>query len=308
MFSFYNNDWGFGWGGGDSIWNPAYPKLIASGYDRNYYISTAQLQPSPYFSQELIVAKIGGLASLINAVDDDVPPTENLQGDALAAYNAVCQNVTTEINGYLSSIYPIPLAQTGTVAVIQVTGLSTDGNNSITSIQVIEGGNYLTPPIAVNTPAFLKYSDPLWQARYFEWNQQYPLVGAGAEFTVTYETQNYSDESGQVLQTYTIDGTPTITSGGTNYCMGDLLVLTGGTSMVPAKVREAALILICHSFYQRRIAPEEKNIFDPQARYWRKFFEQIGEGETQLDGTYKRFFTPATSWNVESVLNGANSL
>ena len=44
------------------------------------------------------------------------------------------------------------------------------------------------------------------------------------------------------------------------------------------------------------------------AKFWRKLLVEIQEGEKQLDGTYKRFFAATSSWNVESVLNGANSL
>jgi hypothetical protein len=289
-----------GWGG-----NPAYRKLIACGYDPECYISTAQIAPSPYVSLPLVQARIGGIIKLIEACDDSVPPVNNLTGPALAVYNSVVQNVTTEINGYLSSIYPIPLVQTGTVCILRITGISSDGNGTITSLEIVNGGNYLTPPAEDNSPVYLRHFDNSCQDWSWEWQCQ---QGSGAVLEVAFTQQPYSDESGQVLQMNTVTVVPTITGGGTNYQCGQLLVLVGGTSVVPAKVREASLILICHSLYQRRIAPDEKNLFADLAKMWRKFFMDIGEGEAQLDGTYKRFFTPATSWNTESVLNGADSL
>jgi hypothetical protein len=125
---------------------------------------------------------------------------------------------------------------------------------------------------------------------------------------VTYGGVNYSDESGQTLQAQTVIGTPAIVSGGQNYNLNDLLVLTGGASFVPAKIRQAALELFFYECYKRRLAPDEKNPGVEQAKYWRKLLVEIQEGERALDGTYKRFFSATSSWNVQSVLNGANSL
>lgn len=304
MFNgFYNESVIGGWDA-----NPAYRKLVACGYDPFCYISTAQIAPSPYVSLALVEAKIGGLAFLINAVDDSNPPVNNLIGAALLTYNSVVQNVTTEINGYLSSIYPIPLVQTGTVCILRITSVSTDGNGTITALEVVQGGNYLTSPIVANVPAYLRHSDINCNNYCFGDGWQVCKNGTGAILNVAYAQTPCSDESGLVLQMNTVNAVPTITNGGTGYCCGQLLVLTGGTSVVPAKIREAALILICHSLYQRRIAPDEKNLFADLAKFWRKFFTDIGEGTMELDGTYKRYFSAATSWNTESVLNGANSL
>ena len=119
---------------------------------------------------------------------------------------------------------------------------------------------------------------------------------------------NYSDESGQVLQAQTVNGTPAIVSGGTGYQVNDLLVLTGGSSFVPAKVRQACLDLICHTLYKRRLAPDEKNPFSNLAKYWRDLFIKIGEGEAVLDGTYKRNFSAGMAWTQPSVVFGSNSL
>ena len=303
----YNENWRLGFNP-----NPGRQTFAGFGYDPASYISTAKLTPSPYVSQELILAKIGGINPLIRMVDDagnkSINPNEPPNNPNAAILSSVIQNVVTEINGYLSSIYPIPLAQTGTVSVIQVTGVSTDGLGAITSIQVIQAGSYLTAPAASNSPAYLRHLDPAANCNFWGENWQNCQAGTGAVLTVTYAAQNYSDESGQVLQAQTVTGTPVIATAGTGYNVCDLLVLVGGSSFVPAKIREAALVLICHSLYQRRLAPNENNIFAPQAKYWRKFFEDIGEGEKELDGTYKRFFSATSAWDQKSVLFGANSL
>ena len=311
------DNWPFG-GVGYGYGYPARQRLVGFGYDPHCYIATAALAPSPYTTQQLIIARLGGLNKLIEACDDSQPPTGSLNPNnppnnpAYLTYQAVIQNVVTEINGYLSSVYPCPLAQTGTVCIIQVTGLSTDGLNSITSVDVIEPGNYLVAPAANQFPAYMCYTDPLAQERLWAniYGTQSELceAGTGANFTVAYTAGNYSDESGQTIQTQSVAIAPAIVSGGQNYQLNDLLVLTGGQSVVPAKVRQAALDLICHSLYQRRLAPEEKNIFDSMAKMWRQFFIEIGEGTKELDGTFKRFYSAGQSWNQRSVLFGANSL
>ena len=306
---FFGNEFGeLGFG-----YNPARQTLADGGFDRHTYISTAQLGASPYVTNSLIQARIGGLLRLIESVDDMQPPEGSIGvgTQALATLNSVIQNVTTEINGYLSSIYPIPLAQTGTVAVLQVTGLSTDGLNAVTGLAVPESGNYLTAPGASQNPVYLRYIDPLADERL--WNTIYGtpnfcMGGTGLHVTVAYSTATVTDESGNAILVSQISGTPSIVAGGINYNLNDLLVLTGGTSVVPAKIREAALVLICHSLYQRRLSAEEKNPFSFLAKYWREFLRDIGEGEKQLDGTYKRFFSAGAVWGQRSVLFGANSL
>ena len=303
--------------------NPAYPVLTGFGYDPHEYISTAQLAPSPYTTQDLIVAKIGGINRLISAVDDSKPPSNtmaptiggNHPNPAYVNLSNLVQIITTEINGYLSSIYPLPLAQTGTVCVLQVTGLSTDGLNSITGLDVVIPGNYLTAPAVNQTPAYMRYVDPLNPCELWEnisvaqgLTPYLPQSGSGASLTVTYAQKSFSDESGQVIQVSTVSAVPVIVSGGKNYCLNDLLVLVGGSSIVPAQIRQAVLDLICHTLYQRRLSPDEKNIFDPAAKMWRNLLSEIREGEKQLDGTFKRRYSAVTSWGRESVMNGANSL
>jgi hypothetical protein len=297
-------------------WNyPARQTLTACGYDPTCYISTAQLVPSPYTNQALIQAKLGGLIKLIEACDDDVPPQGELTGDALAVYNNLLQNVTTEINGYLAPIYPIPLAQTGTVAVLQVTSVSTDGLGTVTGISVLWAGNYLTAPATANNPVYLRYIDPLLNAQCWGECWQTCQTGTGLQLTVAYSQVPYSDESGQVLQANTVNGIPAIAVGGLNYQVNDIVVLTGGSSFVPAKIREAMLSLVCHDLYQRRIAPEEKNMFALNNKIWRGngeeigILQKIGNGDdgAQLDGTYKRNFSIGAVWGQRSVLQG-NSL
>lgn len=291
--------------------NPAIKFLVGYGYDPESYISTANLVPSPYTTQALIQAKLGGLPRLIEACDDSNPPVGTFDpknppnNPALAVYNAIVQTVVTEVNGYLSSVYPIPLAQTGTVAVIQV--LTVDSVGGITSLKVIEVGNYLGAPATPNAPAYLRHLDPLANVTFWGQNWLQYQTGTGASLTVAYQNVNYSDESGQLLTAQAVSGTPTIAVAGTGYQVNDLLVLVGGSSFVPAKVRQSCLDLICHTLYKRRFAPDEKNPFSGLAQMWRKLLKDIGEGEAQLDGTYKRFYSAGTSWNTLSVLNGANS-
>lgn len=300
------------WGGGQFATTPAVQVHVGFGYDPENYISTAKLVPSPYTTQPLIQARLGGLIRLTEACDDSQPPVGSLNPNeppnnpAYATYLAVVQTVVTEINGYLSSVYPCPLAQTGTIAIFQITEVDSVG--AVTAIQMIDVGNYCTAPDAANTPAYLRHIDPLANARYFGENWQQCQLGTGLTLTVTYADVNYSDESGQVLQAKAVDGTPVILTAGTGYKVDELLVLTGGSSFVPAKVRQATLDLICHSLYQRRLAPEEKNLFAAPAKMWREFFIEIGEGTKQLDGTYKRFFSAVSSWNTRSVLFDAGSL
>ncbi len=322
---FYNELWPTGYNQ-----NPGRQTFVGFGSDEHPYIATAALLPSAYTTSSLIQAKLGGLTRLIEAVDDSFPPAGTLNPNsppnnpALATLNAVIQNITTEINGYLSSIYPIPLMQTGTVAILQVTAVSTDGNSSITALSVVEPGNYLVAPGTNQNPVYMKFIDPLandrlWQNINVTQNAGTPYLrdsGTGAILTVTYQPNSFTDESLQTLTAYGISTVtpPTIVNGGINYNVNDLLVLVGGSSVVPAKVREAALELICYDLYNRRLAPTEKNMFAMFNEKWRGtkdkdgLLTKIGEGEMQLDGTFKRFFSVGAVWSQKSVLFGANSL
>jgi hypothetical protein len=292
---------------------PARQTLVGFGYDPDCYISTAKVAPSPYVTQQGIIAKIGGLNLLISYVDDSQPPVASLNpanppnNPAYLTYQAIIQNVVTEINGYLSSVYPLPLVQNNTVGILRVTDV--DDLGAVTAFEIVEGGDYLAVPATDQLPTYLRHIDPMANEKYFGFNWQGCQQGTGLELTVAYANAPFSDENGTVAQAQTITGTPAIVAGGTGYKVYDLLVLTGGQSFVPAKIREATLILICHSFYQRRLAPDEKNPFESLAKIWRERLAAIGNGnDEQLDGTYKRFYSAGQCWSQRSVLAGANSL
>ncbi len=178
----------------------------------------------------------------------------------------------------------------------------------MTEIEVSEVGNYLTAPTVDNSPAYLLHLDSQANERFFGFDWQSCQRGSGLELDVTYADTPFADENGTTVQAKAVDGVPVIDDGGTDYRVGQLLVLTGGTSFVPAKIREATLILICHSLYQRRLAPDEKNIFGTLAKFWREELIKIGHGEMELDGTYKRSFSIGAVWGTRSVLFGATSL
>lgn len=245
---------------------------------------------------------------MIEACDDEMPPLGELTGPVLTNYNSILQNVTTEINGYLASIYPIPLAQTGTVAILRVSAVSEDGLGTVTELKVVTVGNYQSAPDEENVPTYLRHLDDCANERFFgcDWiNRQ---RGTGLELTLAYIDSPFSDEDGNTVQAKVLDEIDSIDDGGLNYQVGQLFVLTGGTSFVPAKIRNIMSDLVCHSLYKRRLAPDEKNPFSAQAKDWRDLLKEIGEGNAQLDGTYKRFFSIGAVWGQRSVLFGANSL
>ena len=282
--------------------------LIACGYDRNCYISTAALAPTSFITQTLIEARLGGLNKLITACDDNVPPVDAFNASVQAVYNAIIQNVTTEIIGYLSPIYPTPLMQTGTVAILQVASLTTDGTNGVATLETLNPGNYQTSPNTAQSPVYLRHIDPECNAAYWGWNWENCQKGTGLELTVSYENVPFTDENGLQVNAATLNEI-TIDEPGENYNCGDILVLAGGQSFVPAQVREAALVLICHSLYQRRLAPDEKNLFADLAAMWRKKLRAIGQGDddSQLDGMYKRFYSIGAVWGQNSLYHNASS-
>jgi len=292
-----------GWGWPGFVANPAIKINVGFGYDPYSYIATAKLAPYPYTTQDLIVARYGSLADLIAATDDT--GTGNIDSGILAG---VIKNVTSDINGYLTTVYPIPLAQTGTVAILKVSTVSSDGLGTVTGLTVVEPGNYAVAPGTDNFPAYLRYLDPLANEACFGgcgwsdncWNTQ---KGTGLELTVAYAAVTLPSFGSPVA----VSGTPTIVAGGLNYCVGDLLVLTGGQSYVPDKITSAATLNCCYELSRRRLAPEEKNLFADEAARVKKELLGIGNGTLDLDGTYKRYYSSGQSWTQLSVLN-ANSL
>lgn len=304
---FDNGTWG-GWG----LITPAVQFRVGYGYDPTAYISTAKIEPSPYTTTALINAKFHSNSDLIGATDDDNQGQVNQ-----TILNGIIQNVTTEINGYLSTCYPIPLVQTGTITVLQV--LTVDSAGAVTTLKIITGGNYSTAPATPQTPVYLRYLDPLVNEGFWGCNWQFCQIGTGLTLTVAYVDTPYSDESGQLLNAKTVTAVPTIVTGGANYVVGELIVLVGGQSFVPAKIREAALSLICHDLLQRRLSPQENNLYAINNWKWRGqpgskerggkgLLTEIGDGDAPLDGTYKRFYSAGQSWNNRSVLYDANSL
>lgn len=309
---------GIGIFGGWGISTPAVQFRVGYGYDPTAYISTAKIAPSAYTTQALIEAKFHSDADLIAATDDDNTGSLNQ-----AVLNNIIQNVTTEINGYLSTCYPIPLVQTGTITILQVTNVATVGavNGVVQAggLKILAGGNYSVAPATDQLPVYLRYLDPLINEGFWGCDWQFCQQGTGLELTVAYVDTLYSDESGKLLMAKTVTAVPTVVAGGSNYNCSDLIVLVGGQSFVPAKIREAALSLICHDLLQRRLTPQERNLYAMNNWKWRGqpgsrentnegLLTKIGDGDAPLDGTYKRFYSAGQSWNTRSVLYDANSL
>lgn len=287
------------WGRGLDF-NPARPTLAACGYDPTCYISTAQLVAYPYTTKAVISARFGGSSDLIGATDDD--NTGQINDTIL---NQIITNATTEINGALTTIYPVPLAKTGTVSVIKVT--TVDSSGGVTGISVLTAGNYVVSPAASNSPVYIRYIDPLINAmscgcfpNCFDsgFSCCYAQKGTGLVLTVAYSA----------AAPFSVTGTPTIATAGTLYNVNDVLVLVGGSSYVPDKVQNAANILCCYELIRRRTSPMEKNYFALDAKMVKEELIKIGNGEMDLDGTFKRFYSAVSCWGTESVLYGATSL
>lgn len=60
----------------------------------------------------------------------------------------------------------------------------------------------------------------------------------------------------------------------------------------PPTVQAAALVMACEAIYKRRLTPEEKNIFTPEAKLWRDRLTMIGNNELDLDASLTRSFPP----------------
>lgn len=279
---------------------PPRQRTEACGFDPTCYISTAGLAVAPYTTNTAIIGRFGGnLQRLIPTTDDAGNGTLD-QG----ILSSVIANVTSEINGFISSIYPIPLAKTGTVAVLQVTTVSTDGQGTITGIKMLQNGGYLVAPGTTNSPAYLRFINPLAYQNCWGWNFSSTFhKGTGASLTVSYTTPGTITPQTPIV----VNGTPVIANGGTGYQANDLLVLTGGQSFVPDKITNAATTLVCYDLFRRRLVPDEKNPFYNDSKKIKKELEMIGNGELVLDGTYRDFFGPVSAIVQESVLQG-NSL
>ncbi len=291
--SFGNVGWGL-------ALNPPVRFREACGYNPECYISTAGLAVVPYTDSASIIGRVGGnLQVLIPATDDSVT------GDVDAGiFNSILSNVTKEINGFISSIYPIPLARIGTVAIFQVTSVSSDGLGTVTGIKMLANGGYQSAPATPNSPAYLRFKDWRDYENCWGWNWDWSCNnGTGLSLTVAFTTP-----SAVTVQTpIVVNGVPVIANGGTGYQVNDLQVLVGGTSFVPDKIANAANSLFCYELLRRRLVPDEKNMFEGEAAKVKKELEQIGNGEKVMDGTYRTFFSPVSAFVQQSVLQG-NSL
>ena len=281
---------------------PGRQALVQFGYDPSAYISTANLSVTPYTDQGAITARWFGDMDLIAATDDD--NTGSLNKSILSQ---TILNVTRSINGLIDPCYPIPLMQTGTVSILKVNGISSDGIGAVTSIEVERAGNYAIAPATTNSPAYLRHSDDDLNCEFWGSDWWKPK-GSGLSLTVAYTTNQVLQGDGSSVNSYSVNGTPVIASAGTGYCLWDRLVLVGGSSFVPDKISDAATLLCCYELARRRLTPQEQNQFSADAKLVKDQLLKIGNGELALDGTYKRFFSAVTAWGQRSVLAGANSL
>lgn len=271
--------------------------LVESGLSGLYNVLITSPTRVSYTSSDLIVARIGGMTSKL------IPMTDDSRAGSLDStiLDNIISNVTTEIDSYLATCYPIPFVRRDTVALVKVTEVDTDG--AITEIEIYKpadvefSGYYYTAPATSENA--LVYAFPL---QTFTCWQNWPLAslphqGTGAEVSCTFSAS----------RPYSLTAVPTITEAGEDYAVGDILALTGGASYVPLKVQNAALELACESLYTRRLAPPEQNLFNEQAKKWRKELLAIGHGELELDAMFPRLFTPGAAWVTRSRLN-SNSL
>jgi hypothetical protein len=56
----------------------------------------------------------------------------------------------------------------------------------------------------------------------------------------------------------------------------------------PPLLRAACAVFVCESMYQRRLTPDEKNPFKPQADMMRERLKAIGHGDLEFDLNYPR--------------------
>lgn len=285
-------------GQGNCGYLPPVQSLEACGFDPSCYISTAGLSVVPYTNQASIIGRVGGnLQVLIPATDDD--GTGNINQPI---FDSILANVTSEINGYISSIYPIPLAKIGTVAILQITAV--DSNGAVTAIKMLANGGYQASPSTTNAPTYLRYINPLAYGNCWGWNWDLNYqTGSGLSLTVTLTTPTSVTPQTPII----VNGTPSIAAGGTGYAMNQVLVLTGGSSFVPDKIQNAANLLFCYELLRRRLVPDERNQFGPDAIKVKEELMEIGNGEKVMDGTYRDFYSPVAAWVQQSVLLG-NSL
>lgn len=278
---------------------PPRQEKAGCGYDPNCYIASANLAVAPYTNNTNLIARSGGTLQVLYPATDD----NGTGGVDQGILNSIIANVTTEINGLISSIYPIPLQEIGTVCILQVATVTDDSTSAIATVNIIENGSYLTAPATPNAAVYIKpltireTEARLWQTPPFIRNP-----GSGASFTLTINAPATPTRQSPVTVTAVA-----IAAGGQNYQVGDILVIVGGSSFVPDKIVNASTTMCCYELLRRRLAPGEKNFFDEDYKTVKKELLLIGNGEMVMDGTYRNFFSPAFAWTSESVLQG-NSL
>ncbi len=249
----------------------------------------------PYTSQDLLVARLGGVVNMLVPATDDQGTGDVDQ----AVLGNIIDNVSTDINGALGTIYPIPFVKQGTVALVRVKAVSSTG--AVTAVEMVIGslGDYYASPATSNTPVYAYPRANLWRDNCSSpWPYHSPCwsqLGTGLALTVTFTSE----------QPFSVVGTPAIDTAGTGYVVGDIMALVGGASFVPSKVQNAALDLVCDSLYTRRLNVDEKNPFAPAAKRWREELAKIGSGEGELDALYPRLYTPGSAWVTYSRLNNS---
>lgn len=61
-------------------------------------------------------------------------------------------------------------------------------------------------------------------------------------------------------------------------------------------VQQACLAICCEKIYQRRLTPEENNIYAAEAKMWRKVLDDIAGGRRDLDAAEVKAFAPVQYW------------
>ncbi len=273
-------------------------RLVESGLSPLHNVTITSPTRVDYTSEDLIVARIGGLVNVLIPTTDDAGDG-NLDNTIL---DNVIQNVSTEIDGYLGTIYPIPYCRRDTVALVRVKTVSSVG--AVTAIEMVTNhlGYYALAPSTSNSPVYAYPHQTCWsQESSWPWHPQSPCWsqnGTGLALSVTFTSSTAP---------FSVVGTPTIGSAGTGYVVGDIVALVGGASYVPNKVQNAALDMVCKDLYTRRLAIDEQNIFAKAADAWREELKKIGCGDGELDALFPRLYTPGSAWVTQSRLN-SNSL
>lgn len=259
-------------------------RLVADGTSSIHDFPLVGGTALPYTTADLIIARLGSQYALIESTDDTGAGQINT-----TILNNVIAAITTEINGYLAPIYPIPPRRRGTVAIFQA--VTVDSNGSMLTFQ--------QPPLS---PYFTTFYRPLRQ----------PAPPNGYYYAIPTGTSPYATVGGNgtgctMNVTFTTSqpfsvATASIASGGYGYVPYDIIGLVGGTSYLPAKISTAALALCCYALYARRLAPSEENQFRDEAMLWRGSaanpgeLVKIGRGEVELDGDYPRLVSPGAAW------------